>query len=70
MVLRLNRAVAKENGAKLLGERIAKQLQAHVAQTVGDTCLLYRPGIPKVLDLEAIIEEERGEASEETKARY
>jgi pyrimidine deaminase RibD-like protein/RNA-binding protein YhbY len=62
MVLRLNRAVAKKKGAKLLGERIAKQLQAHVAQTVGHTCLLYRPGIPKVLDLEALIEEDRGEA--------
>jgi pyrimidine deaminase RibD-like protein/RNA-binding protein YhbY len=57
MVLRLNRAVAKKKGAKLLGERIAKQLQAHVAQTVGHTCLLYRPGIPKVLDLQGLIEE-------------
>jgi RNA-binding protein YhbY len=57
MVLRLNKAVAKKKGAKLLGERIAKQLQAHVAQTVGHTCLLYRPGIPKVLDLEELAEE-------------
>jgi pyrimidine deaminase RibD-like protein/RNA-binding protein YhbY len=57
MVLRLNKAVAKKKGAKLLGERIAKELQAHVAQTVGHTCLLYRPGIPKVLDLEELAEE-------------
>jgi pyrimidine deaminase RibD-like protein/RNA-binding protein YhbY len=55
IVLRLNRAIAKKKGAKLLGERIAKQLQAHVAQTVGHTCLLYRPGMPKVLDLEQLM---------------
>ena len=51
VLLRLNKAIKKSKGAKLLGERIAEQLQAHVAQTVGHTALLYRPGIPPVLDL-------------------
>jgi pyrimidine deaminase RibD-like protein/RNA-binding protein YhbY len=50
--LRLNKAVGKKKLAKQLGERIAKELGAHVAQTVGHTALLYRPGIPPVLDLE------------------
>lgn len=56
VVLRLNAATAKKKGAKLLGERIAGQLRAHVAQTVGHTCLLYRPGMPAVLDLEALVQ--------------
>lgn len=49
--LRLNKAIKKKKGVKVLGERIAQQLQAHVAQTVGHTVLLYRPGMPPVLDL-------------------
>lgn len=49
--LRLTKAIKKKKGVKYLGERIAKELQAHVAQTVGHTVLLYRPGIPPVLDL-------------------
>jgi diaminohydroxyphosphoribosylaminopyrimidine deaminase/5-amino-6-(5-phosphoribosylamino)uracil reductase len=56
VVLRLNAATAKKKGAKLLGERIAGQLRAHVAQTVGHTCLLYRPAMPAVLDLEALVQ--------------
>lgn len=52
ILLRLNNAVAKKKGAKLLGERIADQLGAHVAQVVGHTALLYRPSVPPVLDLE------------------
>lgn len=51
VLLRLNKAIKKKKGSKLLGERIAEQLQAHVAQTVGHTVLLYRPGIPPILDL-------------------
>ena len=49
--LRLTKAIKKKKGVKYLGERIAEELQAHVAQTVGHTVLLYRPGIPPVLDL-------------------
>jgi len=56
--LRLNRAVQKKKLAKQLGERIAKQLGAHVAQAVGHTVLLYRPGIPKVLDLNALTKDD------------
>jgi RNA-binding protein YhbY len=55
--LRLGNAVAKKKGAKLLGERIAKDLDAHVAQVVGHTVLLYRPGIPPVLNLEELSEQ-------------
>jgi pyrimidine deaminase RibD-like protein/RNA-binding protein YhbY len=54
VLLRLNTAVAKKKGAKILGERIAEQLDAHVAQVVGHTALLYRPSIPAVLDLEEL----------------
>ena len=57
IVLRLNNAVAKKKGAKLLGERIAAELKAHVAQTVGHTVLLYRPGLPPVLNLDTLISE-------------
>ena len=54
VVLKLNSAVAKKKGAKILGQRIADSLRAHVAQTVGHTCLLYRPGMPPIMDLEQI----------------
>lgn len=57
VLVRLNNAVGKKKDAKLVGEVIATQLQAHVAQTVGHTCLLYRPGVPPVLNLEALIQE-------------
>jgi pyrimidine deaminase RibD-like protein/RNA-binding protein YhbY len=52
LLLKLNKAVAKKKGAKLLGDRIAHALTAHVAQSKGHTILLYRPGIPPVLDFE------------------
>lgn len=51
ILLRLSNAVQKKKGAKILGERIAEELNAHVAQVVGHTVLLYRPGRPPVLDL-------------------
>ena len=39
VLLRLSKAVAKRKGVKLLGTRIAEQLQAHVAQSkVGSVC--------------------------------
>jgi hypothetical protein len=45
--MRLNKAVAKKKLARQLGER--------VAQSVGHTALLYRPGIPPILDLENLL---------------
>lgn len=54
ILLRMGGAIPKKKGAKLLGERIAQELKAHVAQVVGHTVLLYRPGRPPVLDLEQI----------------
>lgn len=54
LLLRLNNAVSKKKGAKILGERIAEILDAHIAQVMGHTVLLYRPSIPPVLDLEKL----------------
>ncbi|CAB9498014.1 Riboflavin biosynthesis protein RibD [Seminavis robusta] len=56
VLLRLGKAIKRKKGAKLLGELIAEELEAHVAQTVGHTALLYRPGLPPDLDLEALRE--------------
>lgn len=55
LVLRLTRAVKKKKGAKLLGERIASELGATVAQTVGHTVLLYRPSRPPILNFEELM---------------
>jgi len=52
--LRLNKAVNKKKLARRLGERVASSLGAHVAQSVGHTALLYRPGIPPILNLEEL----------------
>ena len=57
VLVRLNGAVAKKKEAKALGSLIAHELQAHVAQTLGHTCLLYRPAEKPILDLEALVEE-------------
>ncbi|GAX14777.1 diaminohydroxyphosphoribosylaminopyrimidine deaminase / 5-amino-6-(5-phosphoribosylamino)uracil reductase [Fistulifera solaris] len=61
--VRLNNAVNKKKDAKLVGQVIAAQLQAHVTQTVGHTCLLYRPGVPPVLNLEALVQETSSSSS-------
>lgn len=56
VLLRLNKAIDKKKAAKFLGERIAAQVDAHIAQAVGHTVLLYRPGYPPVLDLKELVE--------------
>lgn len=56
ILLRLGGVVAKKKAAKYLGIRIAKELGATVAQTVGHTVLLYRPGDPPGLNLNKMIE--------------
>ena len=53
--LKLNKAIKKKKWAKRLGNRIGKELDAHVAQTVGHSVLLYRPGMPPVLDLQQLV---------------
>jgi diaminohydroxyphosphoribosylaminopyrimidine deaminase/5-amino-6-(5-phosphoribosylamino)uracil reductase len=63
--LRLNKAVGKKKLAKHLAERVAETLGAHVAQTVGHTALLFRPGVPPVLDLHKLVEEGRGDEDED-----
>lgn len=60
VLFRLTKAAKKKKAVKVLGEIIAKQLQAHVAQTVGHTVLLYRPGMPPVLDLVTLGGKEEG----------
>lgn len=64
VILRLNKAVNKKKLAQKLGERVAGALGAHVAQSVGHTVLLYRPGIPPVLDLEKLTEEDDNDNDE------
>jgi len=61
ILLRLNKAIAKKSGVKLLGKRIAKELvaEAHVAQVIGHTVLLYRPGFPPVLDFDTLLKKEQ-----------
>jgi RNA-binding protein YhbY len=50
-ILASNLNLLKIFGRKVNVERIAEELNAHVAQVVGHTALLYRPGRPPVLDL-------------------
>jgi len=59
VLLRLRNVVKKKKGAKILGERIAEELDAHLAQVIGHTALLYRPGYPPVLDLDALLIEDK-----------
>ena len=54
VLLRLNNVVHKKKGAKLLSERVANELNAHVAQVIGHTALLYRPAFVPVLDLDEL----------------
>ena len=54
VLLRLNNAVRKKSGAKILSGRVAEVLDAHVAQVIGHTALLYRPAIPPILDLDEL----------------
>ena len=56
VLLRLKNVVQKKKGAKIVGERVAKALDAHLAQVVGHTALLYRPGFPPTLNLDELIE--------------
>ena len=57
VLIQLNKAIKRKKLVKRLGDRIADELQAHIAQTVGHTVLLYRPGIPAKLDLTAMVVE-------------
>lgn len=59
--VRFSKAVGKKKLARRLAERIASQLGAHVAQTVGHTALFYRPGVPPFLDLNDLVEENKEE---------
>ena len=59
VLLRLNNVVHKKKGAKILGGRIAEILNAHVAQVVGHTALLYRPSFPTpILNLDEVAEDD------------
>ena len=56
VLLRLNNAVRKKKAASILSSRVGKILNAHVAQVIGHTALLYRPGSPALLDLNEIVD--------------
>lgn len=58
VILRLSNIVNKKKGAKILGERVAELTSAFVAQVLGHTVLLYRPGVPPILDLDELIQKE------------
>lgn len=56
LVLRkLGKAVSKKRGVKIVAERIASDLGAHLAQVKGHTALLYRPGLPPKLNLDDLL---------------
>jgi pyrimidine deaminase RibD-like protein len=56
LVLRkLGKAVSKKRGVKIVAERIASDLGAHLAQVKGHTALLYRPGLPPKLNLDELV---------------
>jgi pyrimidine deaminase RibD-like protein/RNA-binding protein YhbY len=61
VLLKLNNVVNKKMGAKILGERVASMVNAHLAQVLGHTALLYRPGVPPVLDFDELIQKEADE---------
>jgi diaminohydroxyphosphoribosylaminopyrimidine deaminase/5-amino-6-(5-phosphoribosylamino)uracil reductase len=61
VLLRLNNVVHKKKGAKLLGSRIAEELNAHVAQVIGHTALLYRPAFVPLLDLDELASNDEDE---------
>lgn len=63
VLLKLNKVVKKKKGAKIIGGRIAEILDAHVAQVIGHTALLYRPAFPPVLDLDELAEEDTANAN-------
>ena len=60
VLLRLNNVVHKKKGAKVLSQRVATELDAHVAQVLGHTALLYRPGFDPVLDLDELASNDDG----------
>jgi len=55
VLLRLGEVAKKKKIALAMAQQIAQHLNAHVAQVVGHTALLYRPGAPPILDLEQMI---------------
>mmetsp|Transcript_3560 Transcript_3560/g.7861 ORF Transcript_3560/g.7861 Transcript_3560/m.7861 type:complete len:440 (-) Transcript_3560:31-1350(-) len=63
VLLRLNKAVKKKKGAKILGGRVAEALNAHVAQVIGHTALLYRPAFPPVLDLDELAKKDADDSN-------
>ncbi len=46
VLIRLNSILRKKKEAKIIGQRIAEILNAHLAQVIGHTVLLYRPSLP------------------------
>ena len=59
VLVRLNRAVQRKKEAKALGQQLCDELQAHLAQVVGHTALLYRPARPPQINLAKPEEQEQ-----------
>lgn len=62
VLLRLKNVVSKKKGAKIIGERVGEILNAHLAQVLGHTALLYRPALPSILDLDEMVRIESEES--------
>lgn len=61
VLAKLGSAVSKKRGVKVVANRIASELGAHVAQVKGHTALLYRPGLPPILDLDELVAGKEGD---------
>jgi len=62
VIIRMKNALKTKKECSVFAGEIAEELNAHVAQILGRTALLYRPGSPTVIDLDNL---EGDEANEE-----
>ena len=54
VIVRMNRAFETKKECHDCGESLADEFNAHLVQVLGRTILLYRPGVPQVIDLDQI----------------
>ena len=63
VLTKLGKAVSKKRGVRIVANRIASELNAHLAQVKGHTALLYRPGLPPTLHLDELVAGTEGDES-------